>query len=200
MNSESSFNEVTEMELASELLSVNNEMELELFLTNLLRRGAGNGSNLAESPQGEIFKKIFKKIIKTALPIVGGMVGGPVGAMVGNAVGSAVNPEVFNLELEGLSNEDSEFEVAKAFVRFAGSAAKDAQENETGNPARDAEFSLMRAARRFAPGLLRRRRRNRFGRYRRRGRYGRYRGYGHSPYGGSNYPEEQNDADNDMGE
>lgn len=161
---ESSFNEETEMELASELLSINNEMELDHFLgIKLLKKAVGGFSKLLKSPAGGLLKKGFLKILGTALPIVGGAVGGPVGAAVGGTIGSAVSgdggdaKELFNLELEGLSNEDSEFEIAKAFVRFAGNAAREANDSETGNPVKDAELGMIRAARRFAPGLIRRR-------------------------------------------
>lgn len=162
-DSESSFNEETELELASGLLSINNEMELDHFLGKLLKRAVGGVSKILKSPAGALLKKGFLKILGTALPIVGGVVGGPVGAAVGGSIGSAVTndskeaKELFDLELEGLSNEDSEFEIAKAFVRFAGNAAKEANDNETGNPAKDAEHAMIRSARRFAPGLLRRR-------------------------------------------
>ncbi len=180
-NNESSFNEVTQMKLASELLSVNNEMELDHFLGKLLKKAAGGLSKLLASPQGALLKKALKAVAGKALPILGGVVGGPVGAAVGNAVGSAVASEFFNLELEGLSDEDSEFEAAKAFVRFAGNAAKEAHDTETGNPVKDAEHAMIQSARRFAPGLLRRR------------------SYGYNQNTGRDYQYDQNDGTNNMG-
>ncbi|HEX8601556.1 MAG TPA: hypothetical protein VF774_02850 [Pseudoduganella sp.] len=75
---------------------------------------------------------------------------------------------VFGLELEGLSPEDKEFEVARHFVRLAADAAHQALaragtpgpgpggENAAGNSAgQAAQRALMQAARRSAPGLLR---------------------------------------------
>jgi len=184
---ESSFSEETEMELASELLSINNEMELDHFLGKLLKKAVGGVSKLLKSPGGALLKKGFLKILGTALPIVGGVVGGPVGAAVGGTIGSAVSKdpvearELFDLELEGLSNEDSEFEIAKAFVRFAGNAVREANDNETGNPVKDAEHAMIRAARRFAPGLLRRK------------------NYGYNQNRSRN-PYDQNDDNNNMGD
>jgi hypothetical protein len=175
-DSEGSFSEETEIALASELLSINNEMELDHFLgLKLLKRAVGGFSKLLKSPAGALLKKGFLKILGKALPVIGGVVGGPAGALVGNTIGATVasDPneakELFELELEGLSNEDGEFEIAKAFVRFAGNAAKEAHDNETGNAAKDAELAMIRAARRFAPGLLRPRNygynRNRYSRH-----------------------------------
>src|SRR5262249_22924854 len=62
----------------------------------------------------------------------------------------------FGLELEGLSPEDQEFEAAKAFVRFAGEAVKRATvAPATAASENVAQAAALRAAHRFAPGLLR---------------------------------------------
>lgn len=64
---------------------------------------------------------------------------------------------VFGLELEGLSPEDKEFEVARQFVRLAVDATRQALAR-VGQPAGQAtQQGLMQAARRNAPGLLRQR-------------------------------------------
>ena len=153
-DNESTFNEVTEMQLASELLSVNNEMELDQFLGKLFKKAIGKFSKLLASPQGAILKKLFTQVAGKTIPVLGGIIGGPAGAVIGDKIASVVSSEVYELELEGLSNEDSEFELAKAFVRLAGNAAKELENNRTGNPAKDAEHALIQAAQRFAPGLL----------------------------------------------
>ncbi|MBK6929314.1 MAG: hypothetical protein IPH12_00025 [Saprospirales bacterium] len=44
--------------------------------------------------------------------------GGPAGGFAGNLAGSQAT-KLFGLELEGMSYEDQEFEVAKRFVRMA---------------------------------------------------------------------------------
>ena len=76
-------------------------------------------------------------------PGVGGAIGSKLAAAAGN---------LFGLELEGMSPEDQEFEVARRFVRFAGAAARNARRS------RNPRAALTAAARRFAPGFLRRRR------------------------------------------
>jgi hypothetical protein len=68
---------------------------------------------------------------------------------------------LFELELEGLSNEDREFEVAKRFVRFATDATRRASSAAAlGAPARTVvTAALKQAAYNHAPGLLRKRNR-----------------------------------------
>jgi hypothetical protein len=60
------------------------------------------------------------------------------------------------MELEGLSQEDQEFEVARQFVKFAGEAAKQAAETSPNVPPQEAAKSaVVAAAQQYAPGLLR---------------------------------------------
>ncbi len=56
---------------------------------------------------------------------------------------------IFGLELEGLSPEDKEFEVARRFVRLAGEAAQQAFARTAQPP----QQALAASARRNAPGL-----------------------------------------------
>ena len=66
---------------------------------------------------------------KAALPIagraLGTFVGGPVSGMIGGKLASAAG-RMFGLELEGLSVEDREFEVAQRLVWFASATTKNA--------------------------------------------------------------------------
>jgi hypothetical protein len=62
---------------------------------------------------------------------------------------------MFGLELEGLSPEDQEFEVARRVVRLAGNAArKAAAAPANANPASVAKKAVVKAARAHAPGLI----------------------------------------------
>ncbi len=138
--------EANEMELAAELLSTNNEMELDHFLGGLL---GGLGGPL---------KSLLGGVIKKALPIAGAAAGtffgGPLGTAIGGQIGSAAS-NLFELELEGLSNEDQEFEVAKALVRLiTDAAAALAHSAGTGDPNEDAKNALIHSAAHNAPGLL----------------------------------------------
>src|SRR5215204_4525844 len=154
------FNETQEMELAAELLSVSNEQELEQFLGNLIKSAGQAAGSFVRSPVGQALGGVLKNAARQALPIVGGAIGSYVGGSTGGDVGrqlATTAGRVFGLELEGLSGEDQEFEVARRFVRFAGAAAgRAAVAPRNVPPQHAARAAAVGAARRFAPGLLRR--------------------------------------------
>lgn len=154
--------ELQELELASELLATSNEAELDRFVGKLIgRAGRAVGSavgNFAASDTGRALGGVLKTAAKQALPIVGRAAGdwiapgrgGEWGARVGRAAGN-----LFGLELEGLSQEDREFEVARSFVRFANEAAKKAAcAPRTAPSPQVVKAAITAAARSHAPGLL----------------------------------------------
>jgi uncharacterized protein (DUF697 family) len=155
-------NEALEMEFATELLGVSNEAELEQFLGKLIKRGFSAAKKFANSAAGQAIGKVLKAAAKKALPLagkaLGTALGGPVGGMIGGKLASAAT-NLFELELEGLSNEDKEFELSRAFVRFANDAVRQAARSPfiSRNPRLAVRTAVMNSARRFAPGLLRRR-------------------------------------------
>jgi len=64
---------------------------------------------------------------------------------------------MFGLELEGLSAEDRELEVARRFVRYASATTKNAlSAPPTANPESVAKRAAAMAGRILAPGLIRR--------------------------------------------
>jgi hypothetical protein len=156
---ESPFDEVQEMELAAQLLEVSDEAELDQFLGNLIRSAGRAVGTFVQSPTGRALGGILKGAAKKALPIVGGAIGSAFGGPSGGAIGSRVAAgagRLFGLELEGLSAEDQEFEVARRYVRFAGAAARKAALTPPSTaPQATARGAVMTAARRHAPGLLR---------------------------------------------
>jgi hypothetical protein len=159
MQAESPFEEVDEMELAATLLEVTDEAELEQFLGNLFRRARQAIRKGLSSPVGRALGGILKGAAKQALPMVSGAlgsaIGGPAGAALSDQLTSAAG-EVFGLELEGMSPEDQEFEVARQFVRFAGSAVQNAAEVPPNTPPQEAaQAAAVAAAQQHAPGLLR---------------------------------------------
>jgi hypothetical protein len=97
-------------------------------------------------------------VAKIGLPLAGRAVGtyfgGPIGGKIGNWAGSRLS-KAFGLELEGLSPEDQEFEIARQFVRFASEATKNAvMAPEAKNEEAVARAAMVRAAKKYAPGLL----------------------------------------------
>jgi hypothetical protein len=152
-----SANEADEMELAAELLEVTNEAELDHFLGSLFKKVSGAVGKVMKSPIGSALGGVLKPLAKAALPIagkaLGTFVGGPAGGMIGGKLATAAG-NLFGLELEGLSAEDREFEVAKRFVRFASETTQNAlSAPPNANPIAVAKQAAALAGRRLAPGL-----------------------------------------------
>jgi hypothetical protein len=146
-----------ELQLASELLEVTSEQELDRFLGDLIRGAAKAGRNFARSDAGRALGGVLRNAAKQALPVVGGAIGGRFGsggAEWGRRAGTAA-ADLFGLELEGLSSEDREFELARAFIRFAQAASRNAAKAPPDTPAPAVvRAAVTAAARHHAPGLL----------------------------------------------
>lgn len=208
---ESPLSEEEELELASELLEVSNEAELDHFAKRKLypkalgrhrkaakyrgkhRRPKYRGRHrkdavkaharargFARSRHGKGFGSMFKRFAKKALPIAGsivkaglpvvgtvvgdalaGPVGGTLGGFAGDVVGDVVG-DIFGFELEGLSPEERDLEVARQIVRLGATAARHAARAPRHVPPDlAARRAFAAAAKLYAPGLLRRRRHRR---------------------------------------
>lgn len=157
-------NEEEVNELATELLSVTNEAELQQFLGGLVRNVGRAVGGFVRSPQGQQLGQqlggMLRNVARQALPLAGQAIGNYVAPGVGGAVGrqaATAAGQIFGLELEGLSHEDRDFEVAKQFVRLAADAAQTAAQTPPGGaPAAIARQAVAEAAQRYAPGLLER--------------------------------------------
>jgi len=156
---EAVFDEQEEMEMAAELLGVTEEAELDYFLRKLVKRVGRKARRFVKSKTGRRLRRILRKVAKKVLPIAGraagtyfgGPAGGAIGGMAGGTAGS-----IMGLELEGLSPEDQEFEVAKRVVRLAADATKKAAIAQTKMPPeKAAKAAVIAAAKKHAPGLLR---------------------------------------------
>jgi len=156
---ESPFDEVEEMELAATLLEVTDEAELDQFIGDLLKKAGRAVGTFVKSPTGRALGGILKGAARKALPIVGGAIGSAIGGSAGGSIGSRVASNagrLFGLELEGLSPEDREFEVARQYVRFAGASAKKAALTPPNVPPQEAaKAAAMAAAQQYAPGMTR---------------------------------------------
>ena len=155
---ESSMSESLEMELAAELLEVSNEEELDRFLGKMFR---GIGRVVRRVGRIPVFRQlggILKGVARKALPMVGGALGTMVAPGLGTAIGGALGSmagRMFEMELEGLSAEDQEFEVARRYVRLAASAAQRAAMAPPHVPPQIvAQRAFNAAARLYAPGLV----------------------------------------------
>lgn len=161
VDGETGMTEALEMELAGELLNVTNDQELDMFLGSLVRKVGRGIKSFAKSSTGKALGGLLKKVAKKALPIAGGALGNLIAPGVGGALGSKLGSlagNLFELELEGLSPEDQEFELARAYVRFAGNAVRNASRMSPYGGYASARNAFKHAARNYAPGLMRRRR------------------------------------------
>jgi len=146
--------EADEVELATELLGISTEEELDQFLGSLLKKVGGVVGKIARGPIGGLLKGVAKKILPMAGGALGTLIPIPgVGTAVGTALGNAA-ANMFEVNLEGMSQEDQEFDIARRFVRLAGDAAANAANAgaAAATPA-GAKAALVAAARTHAPGL-----------------------------------------------
>ncbi|MDF2268980.1 hypothetical protein P2Q00_26595 [Streptomyces coacervatus] len=157
---ESPFSEEEEVQLATELLGVTSEEELEQFLGNWLKAAAKKAGGFLRSSVGKQLGGILKNVAKQALPAIGGAVGSAILPGIGTAIGSKAGSwasNLFEVEGEGLDHEEYEFETARRFVALSGAAARNAAfGSRRAAPRSLAQQAVHSAARRYAPGVGRR--------------------------------------------
>jgi hypothetical protein len=148
---EPELDESDELEAAAQLLGVGNEAELDNFLGDLIRKAAGALDSRVRSATGSGLAGLLKRLARQALPMVATAIGGPVGGYIAKG-GLDTAAKAFGLELEGLSDEDQELELARRYVRIANAAAhRVVRHGPTSHP----RAALRWAIRRHAPGLFR---------------------------------------------
>lgn len=155
--SEGVFSEVQEMELAANMLEISGEAELDHFLGDLIKKAGHALGKVVKSPVGQAIGGILKQAAGAALPVLGTAagtaLGGPIGGQIGGGLASSLG-SALGLELEGLSPQDQEYEVARQFVKFAGDAVKRTLDQPGTPPAIAAQNAFAEAARQHAPGLV----------------------------------------------
>lgn len=153
--------ESEELELASELLEIDSDQELEQFLGNLVKSASRAVGGLIKSPVGRALGGVLKKVAKRALPVVGGALGSMIAPGVGTAIGSKLGSMasgMFEAEFESMPPEAAEFEAARRFVNLAASAAQHAalaRPRPGVSPQTVARAAVATAARTHAPGVHR---------------------------------------------
>src|SRR5262245_26001957 len=112
---ESPFSEDEETELAADLLSVNNEQELDHFLGNLLGRGASAVGRRLRWPLLLRLGGLVKGAVRKILPAVGRAFSGLILPGAGGQIGQLATgaSQLLGMEFEGMSGEDQEFAAAK---------------------------------------------------------------------------------------
>lgn len=152
--------ESTELELASELLEITSEEELEEFLGKLVKSVARGARTFIRSPIGKALGGVLKNVAKTALPVVGSAIGSFVAPGVGTAIGGKLGSLASSLleveEYESMDEAEAELEAARRYVRWASGTVRNAMRAPTGVPPRTVVRSAaVSSARRYAPALLR---------------------------------------------
>lgn len=144
-----------ESDLALELLSIQNEEELDQFFGKLFKRA----SSLLKGPAGKLLKSGLGGLAKRLLPMAGSALGNMVVPGIGGALGGKLAGglgSVLGLEAEAVAPEEMEEELARAVVRTAQQAARYAARNlQAGaEPARAVRTALNQAIARNLPGLV----------------------------------------------
>jgi hypothetical protein len=156
-----------ELTAAAELLEVASEAELNGFLSTLMGKGAAMGRAVLATPQGRALRRALARGLQQAahiaLPLPARGIAGPVIDALSRSSDEEMQrcARIFGLELEGLSPEDEEFELARRFVHYATTTGREAARLLSRAPAlplsavHDAALTaLAQGARRCAPGLL----------------------------------------------
>jgi hypothetical protein len=138
-------------ELAGGLLDVTNESELEDFLGGLVAETARNAGGRIPAGTGRALVDVLRKTAERTLPTLTTALGDEMASAGPTAAETAAR--VYGMELEGMSAEDRDYEIARQFVRFAQAAA--ARAARAPAPAATAvDAAVAAAGREFAPGLL----------------------------------------------
>ena len=145
--------EQEELELAMELLSVQNEYEMEQFLGKLVK-GIGRGLKAV----GRVALPALKSLAKVALPIAGTALGSfipipGVGSMIGGALGRAA-ANALELEFAGMDPGQADIEKARRMVRILRSAVGELSSALGSSAPESAVRSALRSAvQRNIPGV-----------------------------------------------
>jgi hypothetical protein len=156
---EAVFDEIEEMEQAAALLEVQDEGELDQFLGTLISKVRKKIGALIPPDVQQALAASLKKVARAALPKIGAAFGNFVAPGVGGAIGAGIGAnagKLFGLELEGMSHEDQEFEVARRVVNLGVEAAKNALRVPGplgAPPSQVAKDAVLQAAYTHAPGL-----------------------------------------------
>jgi hypothetical protein len=134
--------EYGEMSFAARLLEAETPARLASVLKDLVARGG------ASAPLSAPIVGVLQRAARMVFPLDATRAPGDV-----KRKASAI----FGMELEGLSPEDKEFELARRFVRLAGDAVAQARSRSGQEPAHAVQMALLQASRKHAPGLLRQR-------------------------------------------
>jgi hypothetical protein len=145
-----------ETELAFELLDAASPAEFDRAIGTIVSAATRRGGRQLSPAIRRAVHQLLARFAALVLPIVGSVATEGVPASAVGTAGDGVRAgRLLGLELEGLSPDDQELELARQFVRLAMSTSRQAAAAAAGpDPARVARTAAARAARSHAPGLL----------------------------------------------
>jgi len=150
--------EIGEMTFAADLLELTNEQEFNRLLGKLIVRvGRTLGITVRSSDATAtaiVLKAALKRLLPPAAAALRPGIADPYGAVMGSRLASVASTKL-GLELEGLSQEDQDFETARRLVRFAIEAVKNALLARGMDAEAAAWAGILAAAQCYAPGLPR---------------------------------------------
>jgi hypothetical protein len=139
-------------ELAAELLDVVNETELEHVVRKLVSETAQRAGGSLPRGATHLLSDVLTRIARRTLPTLGSA-SGPHASSERSPAETAVR--VFGLELEGMSAEDRDFEIARQLVRLGEAAVlRSLATPDAASPVATVAAGVTRAGRELAPGLL----------------------------------------------
>lgn len=137
-------------ELAAQLLDVTNEGELERFLGRLVESVARRAGGRVPVATRRALMAVLRRTAERTLPTVTAALGDPLPPAGVDRSAADAAARVYGLELEGMSAEDRDYEIARQFLRFARAVVARAARA----PAAGVDAAVASASREFAPGLL----------------------------------------------
>ncbi|WDZ82901.1 hypothetical protein [Micromonospora cathayae] len=147
-----------ELEFATRLLDATGEDELDRLVADLLGSAPRGGARFARTREGRQIGGILRDAASRVQPILSRGRDRPVGWNTGRGPVDPVAPAArryFGVNVEGLSPEDQELELARSFVRFAREAVHETERRAgSGPPGRVVHHAAVTAANHLAPGLI----------------------------------------------
>jgi hypothetical protein len=140
-------------DLAAELLDVVNEPGLRRFLGRLAAETARASGRPIPPDLARALLPQLKRTAERTLPALTLAIGVEPRAATAAPIADTA-ARVFGLELEGMSAEDRDFELARRFVRFAQAALERVITTSAPSPAIAAADAVAEAGRELAPGLV----------------------------------------------
>jgi hypothetical protein len=140
--------------MAAELLDVTNESELEAFLGRLVADTARRAGGPLPDGAGRALVTTLRRTAERTLPTLADSLGDATEPADAGPSASETAARVYGLELEGMSAEDRDYEIAHQYVRFAQAATVHAATARVPDPAAAVDAAVAKAGRELAPGLL----------------------------------------------